>query len=110
MQTEGGYRYPGTEIALVLGAVTLAAGIAVWVIKDLPCLKGLSLILSLEGTVLWASSLTPVGLVRPQGTIVQKFCWFFKQQGGTTLRLNQPMFYSGILIVLASILMAFYAG
>ena len=110
MQTEGGYKYPGAKIALVLGVISLVAAVAVWAIMDLPCPKGLALLLSMEGTVLWASSLTPVGLVQPQGTILKKFCWFFKQQGGTALRLNQPMFYSGILMILASILITFYAG
>ena len=110
MQNKGGYKYPATKIALVFGVISLVAGILVWVIKGLPCLKGLSLLLSLEGTVLWASALTPVGLLPPQGTLIQKFCWFFKQQGGTTLQLNQPIFYFGILMVLSAILIVFFAG
>lgn len=50
MQFSGGYRYPPTTIVIVLSVISLLAGGSVWVLKSLALSKGISLLLSIEGT------------------------------------------------------------
>lgn len=100
MQFEGGYRYPGTLICASLSLISLGIVAFIWNLRGLSLFQGLSLVLTLEGTVLWASSLTPKGLIPPPNGFVPKIRWFFNEQGGTPLSLNQPMFIFGILFVL----------
>ena len=100
MQFEGGYRYPGNAICGIASALSIVATAIVWRAKPLPNSQAATLFLMLEGTILWASSFTPRGLVPPPAGLRGKVAWFFRQQAGTALAFNQPMFYLGILCVL----------
>lgn len=106
MQFNGGYRYPSTLICIFLSVLSLVAGALVWHAQELSFCKGISLLLILEGTVLWASAFTPEGLVPPPTGIVAKFRWFLKQQSGVPLAFNQPLFYVGILLLLCGSLLS----
>lgn len=106
MQSNGGYRYPSALICIFLSCLSLAAGAWVWHTQELSLCKGIALLLILEGTVLWASALTPKGLVPPNAGISVKFCWFLKPQSGVTLSFNQPLFYLGILLLLCGSLLS----
>lgn len=102
MQFEGGYRYPAAKVCTILLLLGLAAVTIVWAKVGLPPLRAGGVLLSVEGTVLWASSFTPKGLTPPSsGRLRELLHWFFAQQSGVTFALNQPMFYAGILLVIA---------
>ncbi len=79
-------------------------GVFIWYWKPLSVGKGLALLLSLEGTILWASSLTPIGLKPPPVGFLSKLRWFFDQQGGIPFSVNQPLFYIGVLFLLIAII------
>ena len=102
MQVEGGYRYPGGTICVAASIASLVAAGCVWHFKPLSIRQGIALVLMMEGTVLWASSFTPKGLTPPPPGMAAKVKWFFRQQDGTTLSFNQPMFYIGILSILVA--------
>lgn len=97
MQFEGGYKYPSFFIWILLTLLVGVITLILWQYKNLlPC-QILVLFLNLEGTVLLASAFTPVGLTPPDRSIIKKFMWFFKQQGGVPVSYNQLMFYGGLL-------------
>ena len=106
MQSTGAYRYPAAAIFCVMSGIVLVLGGLLWKSKGLSIPEGFSLLLALEGTVMWACSLTPVGLLPPPVGIWRKLRWLFRGQAGTPLSLNQPLFYIGIMFVLGSILLA----
>lgn len=110
MQFSGGYRYLGSKICFYLSLISITVGSIGWYLKSLSLGRGLSLLFALEGTVLWASSLTPTGLVPPPPGILKKLGWFFTEQVGVPLSLNQPMFYVGIILVLVATVLGFVAG
>lgn len=110
MQSEGGYRYPSTRICIVLSGFSLAAGAWVWCSQALSPYKGISLLCTLEGTVLLGSAFTPKGLVPPPEGIVPKLYWFLKEQSGVPLSFNQPLFYAGVLSLLGATLLGNIAG
>jgi hypothetical protein len=108
MQFQGGYKYPSGRICtlLTVGAILIAA--TVWWVKCLSLPAGIALLLGLEGTVLIASAYTPVGLTPPSGSTFMQFLWIVKQQNGTPVSFNQPMFFGGLLcLFLSYILTAF---
>lgn len=102
MQFEGGYRYPSNKILFVLTVVTLIVVSFIWRWKGLSFLGGASLLLGVEGTVLLASAYSPVGLVRPQGSLFRVLLWVVIPQKGTAVSFNQPMFYGGLLCLFLS--------
>jgi hypothetical protein len=106
MQFEGGYKYPSGRICalLTIGAVLIAS--TVWWVKCLSLPAGIALLLGLEGTVLIASAYTPVGLTPPSGKIFRQFLWIMKQQNGTPVSFNQPMFFSGLLCLFLSYILS----
>lgn len=107
MQLSGGYKYPGGIICIILSVIAILVTVFLYCYKDLSAGGGLSLFFNLEGTVLLASSLTPVGLTPPPKGLVQKIKWFFKQERGIPLGYNQPMLYAGLLsLALAAIISA----
>ena len=110
MQFEGGYRYPSTTICLLLSAAVLVPGVWIWRSESLSLNRGMSLLLALEGTVLLASAFTPKGLVPPPRGILPKLRWFLKEQAGVPLTFNQPLFYSGVLLLLVSTVLSNIAG
>ena len=110
MQFEGGYRYPGNAICALASVLSLLAAGLVWKLKPLPSSQAVALALMMEGTVLWASSFTPKGLTPPPTGTRAKIAWFFRQQGGTALSFNQPMFYLGILCILVACIMSALAS
>jgi hypothetical protein len=110
MQFEGGYKYPGNTVCLVLSVLAVGTVLVVWRVVPLSLWKGLSTLFSVEGTVLWASSLTPKGLLPPSGGSGSWFTWFWRQQGGVTFGLNQPMFYAGILLAIIGSIIGSWAG
>lgn len=110
MQFEGGDQYPAGRICLALSLVGLLAVAVLWSARGLPFLRGLAVLLNVEGTILWASSLTPKGLVPPSSGRVGWLRWFLTQQGGVPLAMNQPMFYLGILFVMAGTIISSLAG
>jgi hypothetical protein len=110
MQFEGGYKYPSNAICLVSSIIVLLASGYLWYAMSLSLQKVLVLVLGAEGTILWASAFTPKSLGPPPDGIMRKVNWFFKEQGGTALSFNQPMFYFGILFVLAACFIAILAG
>ena len=105
MQFEGGYRYPGNAICVSASIASLVAAGVVCQLKPLSTSQAVTLALMMEGTLLWASSFTPKGLVPPPAGVAAKIQWFFRQQGGTSLSFNQPMFYLGILCILSACIM-----
>jgi hypothetical protein len=70
----------------------------------------LAALLIVQGTVLWASAFTPKGLLPLPCTLRGRVGWFLKQQAGVTFALNQPMFYLGILLVIAGTIVGSAAG
>lgn len=110
MQFEGGYTYPSGRILILLsiGAIVITA--LVWCAKLLTLTNGASLFLGLEGTALLASSYTPVGLTPPNGNFFQELIWILKQQKGTSVTFNQPMFYGGLLCLFLSYIAAALAA
>jgi hypothetical protein len=94
-------------VLLLLGAVAV---IIVWVATGLSVFLGTATLFSVEGTVLWASSFTPKGLMPPPKGFRPRLSWFFNQQGGVTFAINQPMFYAGILLAIAGTTIGFGAG
>lgn len=89
MQVDGGYRYPTAKIStalLLLGGLTVTA---LWVWAGLRLLAALGLLFSVEGTVLWASSFTPTGLMPPPRGFRRLIRWFFVQQRGIAFAINQ---------------------
>ena len=106
MQFEGGYRYPGNALCVILTLVVLL--VTAWVVhwKNLALLRTLTLFLSLEGTVLLASAFTPTGLTPPQGGLWSRVRWFFSQQGGVPVKFSQPLFYGGLLALFLAILLS----
>lgn len=110
MQFEGGYRYPAGTIWGVLSVVGVVAVLLVCAINKVPVWRALGALLTVEGTVLWASSFTPKGLSPPPPRFWLRVTWFFKQESGVTFSLNQPMFYSGILLVIAGTILSSCAG
>lgn len=106
MQFEGGYRYPGTALCVILTLVVLlvTAGVSLW--KYLSLLRTMALFLNLEGTVLLASAFTPTGLTPPQGGLQSRVRWFFSQEGGVPLKFSQPFFYGGLLALFLGALLS----
>lgn len=105
MQFQGGYRYPGGTVCLVLSLGAIGAAAVVWVRAPLTFWHGLGTLLAAEGTVLWASSLTPIGLTPPPAGLAARLKWFFDQQGGVPFGLNQPMFFAGVVIAIVGTIM-----
>ena len=110
MQIEGGYKYPGNLVCLVLSVVAVGAVLIVWKVAPLTGAKGLATLMSVEGTVLWASSLTPKGLLPPSGGLGSRLTWFWRQQSGVAFGLNQPMFFSGIVLTIIGSIVGSCAG
>lgn len=100
MQIDGGYRYPSKLIFCILSLLILLAGVLVWHYQRLPVWRGISLLLTLLGTVLLASAFTPTGLPSPPAGILAKIRWFIKDQGGVPVVFSQHFFYSGIFLLL----------
>ncbi|MGB7217182.1 MAG: hypothetical protein WBD07_00100 [Vicinamibacterales bacterium] len=100
MQSDGGYKYPGNTVCAVLSVVAIAVVLIVWTVVQMNFAKGLSTLMSVEGTVLWASSLTPKGLLPPPSGFRARCAWFCRQQAGVMFSLNQPMFFAGILLAI----------
>lgn len=101
MQTQGGYLYPGGMVLKVFSLAVFSITAIAHRLMGLTLWQTLSLFLSMEGTVLWACSLTPKGLTPPPEGARSKISWFFSEQHGTTLSLNQPIFFLGILFSLS---------
>jgi len=97
MQFKGGYRYPSNLILTVLTVLIFSITGFFCYYRSFNILKIITLFLNLEGTVLIASSLTPIGLAPPPQKFTEKIRWFFKQQGGIPLAYNQVMLYGGLL-------------
>lgn len=110
MQIQGGYRYPGSAVCALLSVGAMGAVTVVWVKAPLPLWRGLATLLVVEGTVLWASSLTPIGLLPPPSGLRPRLGWFFGQQGGVAFTLNQPMFYSGVVLAIIGTIVGSCAG
>ncbi|MDP2605533.1 MAG: hypothetical protein Q8S00_23575 [Deltaproteobacteria bacterium] len=94
-------------VLLVLGGVMV---VVLWALACLPGLRAVGLLLSVEGTVLWASALTPVGMTPPPGGFLGLFRWLFAGQGGVTFAINQPIFYVGVLLAIAGTVVSSVAG
>jgi len=109
MQFEGGYRYPSSIICTVCSVLFLSAAGFICYWKSLSLAKGSALLLSLEGTILWASSLTPKGLKPPPAGFFPKVYWFFDQQEGVPFSVNQPLFYIGVVCVLVASIISIWA-
>ncbi len=110
MQVQGGYRYPVARVCtiLLLPGFVVVTILCVW--ACLPLLRALGVLLSVEGTVLWASSFTPKGLTPPPRALREFFRWFFVQQGGVAFAINQPMFYAGVLLTIVGTIVSSVAG
>jgi len=106
MQFSGGYKYPSGKICRLLSFLTFCITIFVFYHKNIAPSEAVSLFLNLEGTVLLASSFTPVGLSSPPQGFIQKIKWFFQQQYGTPLEYNQPMFYAGLTFLFLATLVS----
>jgi len=110
MQSNGGYKYPSGAICIVLSVIVLTITVILVLYTNCSVGCGLTLFLSLEGTVLLASSLTPIGLAPPPQGLFGKIKWFFKQQGGIPIGYNQPMLYSGFLFLFIAAIVARLCG
>lgn len=99
MQFNGGYRYPSNKIIIVLSIIVLIIAFYFYSYKCFSLLKMLSLLFNLEGTVLIASSLSPVGLAPPPKGIKDKMVWFIKNTKGVPLSYNLIMLYGGLLSI-----------
>lgn len=106
MQTSGGYRYPSTKVLLAfLAATGLGIGV-VWSCRRPGLQALLVLALGTAGSIFMAGAFTAVGLVPPQGTLMRRIMWFLKPQFGTTVQLNQPLLYVGLMFILAALLLS----
>jgi hypothetical protein len=103
MQFQGGYRYPGNRICGIFTLLAVITTLFLWIEKSFNLTEGLSLFLSLEGTVLLASSFTPVGMTPPPKGFTKKVRWFMNASHGLPLSYNQPMFYGGLLCLFIGI-------
>ncbi len=110
MQVGGGYRYPGGSICTILMVAGFVTVTILWAMSCLAAGRAIAVVLNVEGPVLWASSFTPKGLTPPPPSLVGLARWFFAQQGGVTFAINQPMFYTGILLVIAGTVVGAVAG
>ena len=102
MQFDGGYKYPSNQICLVLSVVAILITSLLWHIKPLSLAQGIGLFFGLEGTVLIASSYTPIGLGQPQGNIWHRLICVLNPQKGTAVSFNQLMFFSGLFCLFLS--------
>ena len=105
MQFEGGYRYPGNTLWVILTVVVVLVTVLVAYRKSLVLLRALTLFLSFEGTALLVSAFTPTGLAPPQGGLGSRIRWFLRQQGGVPVKFSQPLFYGGLLALFLAILL-----
>ncbi len=110
VQFRGGYKYPSGRICILLTVGTILIATMVWWIKCLSLPAGIALLLGLEGTVLIASAYTPVGLTPPDGNIFKQLLWILKQQNGTPVSFNQPMFFGGLLCLFLSYILTAFAS
>lgn len=97
MQSEGGYRYPGATVCVVLSSVAILSTLLVAVVCHMALLKTVALFLNLQGTVLLASAFTPSGLTPPAAGFGNRIRWFLSQEGAVPLKFCQPLFYGGLL-------------
>lgn len=110
MQFKGGYKYPSSRICILLTIGTVLISFLVWWMRCLTFAQGISLLFGLEGTVLIASAFTPVGLTPPNGTFFSQLIRLLKQQKGTSVSFNQPMFFGGLLCLFISFIAAAFAA
>lgn len=102
MRWTGGYPYPVKVQCAVLSIIAIGGVIAAWWSLSLHPLRAVVMLFVAEGSVLWATSLTPVGSVRPPDRFWGKVAWVFSsQRQGMTVALNHRLFYAGILLVVA---------
>ena len=105
MQSAGGYRYPGTVVLLVLSVAALIVSLATSWKFGLSPLATFRFWCELQGVATAASAFTPVGLVPPPHGVFRKVRWFLSPQYGTSVQFNQPLFYLGVVLVLAGIVL-----
>jgi hypothetical protein len=109
MQFQGGYKYPSDRICAILTIGTLLITAFVWWVRCLSLPAGISLLLGLEGTALLASAYTPVGLTPPNEKFFAQLLWIMKEQKGTPVSFNQPMFFGGLLCLFLSYIFTAFA-
>jgi hypothetical protein len=110
LQFAGGPGYPTAVIMLIL-AVLAAVGLYIVHTYSHPSVVALvALALGMLGGILMVSAFTPVGLVPPQGGFRDRLRWFFIPQQGTSVQLNQPMLYIGLVLVFAAQVLSLVAN
>jgi hypothetical protein len=101
MQVNGGYRYPSGRVAGLLSIISVLIVLVSWRAMGLSFNKTLSLFLALEGAVLLANALTPVGFTPPPGGVLKRVKWFLREGGrGVPVKYNRIMFYGGLICLL----------
>ncbi len=101
MQIEGGYSYPSGRVAGFLSIVSILIVLVSWRAMGLSFDRILFLFFALEGAVLLAGSLTPVGLAPPPGGVLKKVKWFLRKgDRGAPVKHNRIMFYGGLICLL----------
>ncbi|HTL71312.1 MAG TPA: hypothetical protein VL404_08490 [Candidatus Eisenbacteria bacterium] len=105
MQTfDGGYDWrPLTWIVFKIATVCCALITAVVLFAfGAGFLRSFCLFLSLEGTLMWAFSLSPYGGEPPRGNLPRRILWFFQVARGYTLAVNPRWLYAGIFCIFLS--------
>lgn len=106
MLFSGGYRYPSKSIFLVLSLLAAGVTVVLLILRDLSPLQAIQIFASLEGTVMVASSLSPVGLQPPPKGLRGLVKWLFENRFGAPMSYYQPLLYGGLLVLFAGIVVS----
>jgi hypothetical protein len=102
MQFKGGYRYPdlASVLTVIAGLLLLTTTLAAWWLGRPLGLRALAaLACGLFGVALLGAAFTPVGLLPPEGNLLNLVRWFFRQQAGVTVEFTQWAFYLGLILL-----------
>ena len=88
--------YPDYWFIAVMTILSSLVVVFVWHSRGISTIQYFALLLSLEGIVLLAASINPVGGLPAQGNLIDRIFWFFRQEYSQPIVFNKPLFWSGV--------------